>query len=128
MEVLAELMVDPEIVAQSSNTSFQYQPLLVGDRNCYSEMWNGLWWLKTEEHLHMQHGDDACVLAVILHLDSTMLDVTGKHSATPVSITLGNLGMNIRVSTVLLPCLLTCCLCRIRIPANVASVTAQILD
>ena len=76
----------------------------------------------------MLHGDDACVLAVILHLDSTMLDVTGKHSATPVSITLGNFGLNIRVSSVLLAYWLTCCLCRIRIPANVASVTAQTLD
>ena len=97
MQVIAELMVEPNVIAQSSDVSIQYQPLMIDGRKCFSEMWNGLWWQKTEEMIRKQHGDESCVLAVILHLDSTMLDVTGKHSATPVSISLGNFGLNIRV-------------------------------
>ena len=98
MHVLAELMLEPELLQYSGDISSQFETKLDSEGNrIVSEMNTANWWLRTEEVLRERCGEDSFLLPIILYLDATQLDVTGKNSAKPVCITLGNFSGRIRV-------------------------------
>ena len=99
-EVIRDIMMEPKLADNLSNIAECYQELTIGDRRCFSELNNGEWWKKEEERVRVSHGVDACILPVIIHIDGTNLDVTSKHSAEPITITLGNFSIALRVRIV----------------------------
>lgn len=97
METIAGLMWDPRLGPYQSEIFLEYLEVIYNDEQVASEMCNGRWWKKTEKDLREKHGPDSYLLPLVLHIDSTMLDVTNKHSATPVSLSLGNFSNHLRV-------------------------------
>ena len=98
MEVIEAMMQDDNLVQYRNEIATSYQELIIDGKQCYMEMNHGKWWQTTEDYIRSLHGDDSCLLPIILHIDGTTLDATNKHSADPVSISLGNFSVNIRVT------------------------------
>ena len=99
MEVIAELMLGDGLLSYPNDISYEYHVLTDanGDR-VFSELSTGNWWLRSQEMLQTRAGEDSYLLPIILYLDGTQLDVTGKLSAKPVCVSLGNFSGKIRVS------------------------------
>ena len=104
MQCIAELMVSPDIYPMRTHIALEFQPLIIDGERCFSNLWDSHWWEKAEAKLREDHGVESYLLPIILHLDSTSLDVTGKHSICPVSITLGNFPVDVQVFTILFTC------------------------
>ena len=101
MHVIAELMQEQELLNYNDGIFTQYEEKMDSDGDrIYSELYTANWWKKTERDLRDRCGEDSYLLPIILYLDATQLDVTGKNSAKPVCITLGNFSGKIRVCTV----------------------------
>ena len=66
----------------------------------YADLHNSDWWKNTEDSIKpLMPNDKLCaVMPLILHIDDTILDATGKYTAKPISITIGNFSNSIRVS------------------------------
>ena len=102
MHVIAELMQEQELLKYQDGIATQYEEKMDSDGDrIYSELYTANWWKKTERELRDRCGEDSYLLPIILYLDATQLDVTGKNSAKPVCVTLGNFSGKIRVSTFL---------------------------
>ena len=97
MPVLEELMMDDNLSAYPNDIAVSYEEYKIGECACYKEMCHGNWWRDAETYIRRESEGDSCILPIILHIDGTLLDATGKHSADPVSISLGNFSINIRV-------------------------------
>ena len=52
--------------------------------------------MKEERKVREVAGEDSFILPLIMHIDGTQLDVTSKHSAEPITITLGNFHIALR--------------------------------
>ena len=102
MHVIAELMQEQELLKYQDGIATQFEEKLNtdGDR-IFSELNSANWWKKSERELRDRCGEESFLLPIILYLDATQLDVTGKNSAKPVCITLGNFCGKIRVSMIL---------------------------
>ena len=103
METVAELMWDENLLPRMSQIHVESQATLemLRDRDyTFSELHQAKWWIQTQMDIRHQHGDDSYLLPIILHIDATQLDATGKHSATPVNLTLGNFSYLLRVSDI----------------------------
>ena len=98
METIAELMLDDELLRYPNDIycEFRENTNEAGER-VYSELHTGNWWRRSDELLRDRSGVDSYVLPIILYLDGTQLDVTGKECAKPVCITLGNFSGKLRV-------------------------------
>ena len=103
METVAELMWDENLLPRMNQVNVESQATLemLRDRDyTFSELHQAKWWVQTQMDIRNQHGDDSYLLPIILHIDATQLDATGKHSATPVNLTLGNFSYLLRVSDI----------------------------
>lgn len=98
MEVIAELMVDENLIKHQNDIYDEFKSLNIKGQRAFSELNSGMWWQETELQLRRRHGDDSYLLPVIIYLDATQLDATGKCSTKPVCITLGNFSITLRVS------------------------------
>ena len=101
MHVIAELMQEQELLKYQDGIATQFEEKLNidGDR-IFSELNSANWWKKSERELRERCGEESFLLPIILYLDATQLDVTGKNSAKPVCVTLGNFCGKIRVSMI----------------------------
>jgi len=97
MEVIAGLMVESRLLQNQSEIYHEFNELSRNSERTYNELHTGMWWQSTESELRARHGNDSFLLPVIVFLDATQLDVTGKLSAKPVCITLGNFSIKLRV-------------------------------
>ena len=99
MEVIAELMLDDGLLSYPNDISYEYHEVTDADGDrVYSELNTANWWKRSQEMLQTRAGEDSYLLPIILYLDGTQLDVTGKLSAKPVCVSLGNFSGKIRVS------------------------------
>ena len=103
MQSIAELMVHPDILPLRNLVALEFEAHIGTDERCFSRLSDSYWWENTEARIRRNHGGDSYLLPIILHLDSTTLDATSKNAITPVSITLGNFGLEIQVCVILLP-------------------------
>ena len=97
MESIADLMVDQQLVGNEKHIYHHYQPAIINGQKCYNELNSGMWWEETELVLRARCGPDSYLLPIIVYLDSTQLDATGKLSCKPICITLGNFSIKLRV-------------------------------
>ena len=98
METLAEMMQDDGLAEFQHLIAYEFHELLSdsGER-IYSDLNSADWWLRSEHLLRSRVSNDSFLLPIILYLDGTQLDVTGKTNAKPVCISLGNFGGKLRV-------------------------------
>ena len=88
----------PQLINHSSEISVEYkEDLDLAGNPVVSELCNSAWWKSTEAALRRRTSDESCLLPILLYIDGTQLDVTGKQSAKPICITLGNFSGNLRV-------------------------------
>ena len=97
MEAIAELMMEPKLTEYKSSIHVAYSPNAFNGDESFSEINSGYWWKNNEQMLKGRLGPDHHLLPVIIYLDATSLDVTNKHSATPVCTSLGNFSRSLRV-------------------------------
>ena len=100
METVAELMWDENLLPHMNQVNVESQATLemLRDRDyTFSELHHAKWWVQTQMDIRQRHGEASYLLPIILHIDATQLDATGKNSATPVNITLGNFSYHLRV-------------------------------
>jgi len=97
MEAIADLMVEARLREHEGDIHHEFREISKNSQRAYNEMNTGMWWQTSESELRERCGPDSFLLPIIVFLDSTMLDATGKLSAKPVCITLGNFSIKLRV-------------------------------
>ena len=96
-------MLDKHLLPYYKEVFIKYKEEVDEDGNIVvSEMSSGNWWKNTEADLRARKGEDSFLLPIILYLDGTLLDVTGKQSAKPICVTLGNFSGRLRVCIIII--------------------------
>ena len=88
-EVIEDMLLEVPYI------NFDYQELRNEGKSCYSEVWTGEWWKKTERQVKKLN-EATKLLGVILYSDKTHLTHKNTQHAHPVNLSLGNFTQNQR--------------------------------
>lgn len=99
LQAIQELLADDKLTGRhGENVALAYTAA-----DAVSEMWTAEWWRRTEEDRFRGEEEGVgvvkAILPVILYVDATIVDGTGKYSVKPLSMSLGCFPERVRVRT-----------------------------
>ena len=95
LEAISSILMDP--IVESIHRDDIHLNYCRGN---FQDLHNSLWWKETESKCRSTwpENERCSILPIILSMDDTTLDVTGKYVAKPMSFTIGTLSNKHRVT------------------------------
>ena len=95
LEAISSILMDP--IVESMHRGDIHLVYCPGN---FQDLHNSFWWKESESECQSSwpENERCSILPIILSMDDTILDATGKHVAKPMSFTIGTLSNKHRVT------------------------------